>query len=74
MPDGQRRDTIRALIARTIDEHFEGRVLPFDRRSAEAAASLFAARLRAGLQVDYRDTRIACIVMGRQAALATRNL
>lgn len=75
MPEGQRRVTIRALIARMIDEHLEGRVLPFDRRAAEAAAaSLHAARQRAGRLADSRDTQIASIVLARKATLATRNL
>jgi toxin FitB len=74
MPEGQRRDTIRALIDRMIDEHLEGRVLPFDRPAAEAAAGLHAARQRAGRPIDFRDTQIAGIVLARKATLATRNL
>lgn len=74
MPEGKRQDTIRALIVRTIDEHLEGRVLPFDRPAAEAAASLHAVRQRAGRPVDFRDTQIAGIVLARKATLATRNV
>jgi len=73
MPAGQRRDMIRVLIARMIDEHLEGRVLPFDRPAAEAAAQLHAARQQAGRPVDFRDTQIAGIVLARKATLATRN-
>lgn len=74
MPDGQRRDTIRRLIARTLDEHLEGRVLPFDRPAADAAARLKAVRQLGGRPVDFRDTQIAGIVLARRATLATRNV
>ncbi len=52
----------------------EGRVLDFDRPSAEAAAALAAERQRKGRAVDIRDTQIAGIVIGRRAKLATRNI
>lgn len=74
LPDGRRRNTLEAAFADLLSQDLEDRVLPFDVDAAAQAASLAAARHRAGRQVDIRDTQIAGIAQARRATLATRNV
>lgn len=74
LPDGRRRKALEAAFNHLLLEDLEGRVLDFDRPSAEAAATLAAERQRKGRAVDIRDTQIAGIVIARRAKLATRNI
>ena len=73
MEAGRRRRRLEAAFAEAIDEDFEGRILPFDRTSADASAVLAARRRRAGRPVEIRDVEIAGIAAARRATLATRN-
>jgi len=74
LPAGRRRKALEAAFDQLLLEDLEGRVLDFDRPSAEAAAALAAQRQRKGRAVDIRDTQIAGIVIARRAKLATRNI
>jgi predicted nucleic acid-binding protein len=74
LPAGRRRKALEAAFNQLLLEDLEGRVLDFDRPSAEAAAALAAERKRKGRAVDIRDTQIAGIVIARRAKLATRNI
>jgi predicted nucleic acid-binding protein len=74
LPAGRRRKALEAAFNQLLLEDLEGRVLDFDRPSAEAAAALAAERQRKGRAVDIRDTQIAGIVIARRAKLATRNI
>ena len=73
MPDGRRRNTLQAAMARLFDQMFAGRVLPFDEGAAYAFA-MIAARHRAGSRtIGELDSQIAAIALSRGASLATRN-
>ena len=74
LPLGRRREGLVARFDRVLDGSLEGRVLKFDRRSAERAAEISARRRTVGRTVDAHDTQIAGIVMSRNAKLATRNV
>lgn len=74
LPAGRRRKALEVAFNQLLLEDLEGRVLDFDRPSAEAAATLAAERRRKGRVVDIRDTQIAGIVIARRAMLATRNV
>ena len=74
LPKGRRRQALEAAFEQLMVEDLDGRVLDFDRPSAEAAATLAAARQRSGHPIDMRDTQIAGIVLARHAKLATRNV
>ena len=74
LPAGRRRKALEAAFNQLLLEDLEGRVLDFDRPSAEAAATLAAERQRKGRAVDIRDTQIAGIVIARRAKLVTRNI
>ena len=70
---GRRRRQLEEAFAKALEEDFEGRVLPFEQTSAEAAGRIAAERCRAGRTVEIRDTQIAGIVNARKATLATGN-
>ena len=77
LPEGRRRNTLQAAMARIFDQMFAGRVLPFDEGSAYAFA-MIAAKHRAsgrmiGSQTGEFDSQIAAIALSRGASLATRN-
>ena len=74
LPSGRRRQTLEAAFAHLLNEDLENRVLDFDGAAAAEAASLAAARQKAGRPVDMRDTQIAGIALARRATLATRNV
>ncbi len=70
---GRRRGRLDRAFLRAIDDVLGGRVLPFDRSAAEAAALIAANRRQTGRTIEIRDVQIAGIVAARKATLATRN-
>jgi predicted nucleic acid-binding protein len=70
---GKRQRALEVLLARLVQEDLENRIADFDATAAGEAATLAAARQKAGRHVDLRDTQIAGIAVARRAALATRN-
>lgn len=60
-------------MERLIIEKLGTRIASFDTAAAEQAATLMAARQRAGRSGELRDTMIAGIVLANHATLATRN-
>lgn len=74
LPAGRRRQRLDEILKAVLGEDLEGRVLPFDRPAAEAAATVLAHRRRAGRQIEWRDTQIAGIVIANKARLATFNV
>lgn len=73
LPKGRRRASLEDAFDRLLSEDLDKRVLDFDVPAASAAATVAAARQRAGRPVDMRDTQIAGIAVSRNATLATRN-
>lgn len=74
LPSGRRRRALERSFTLLLEEDLENRVLDFDAGAATAAATLAAARQRAGRPADMRDTQIAGIAIARRATLATRNV
>jgi predicted nucleic acid-binding protein len=70
---GRKRKALEVAFASALDEDFDGRVLPFDRAAAVAAAAIAARQREAGRPVEIRDVQIAGIATARKATLATRN-
>lgn len=70
---GRKRKALEVAFASALDEDFGGRVLPFDRAAAEAAAAIAARQREAGRPVEIRDVQIAGIAAARKATLATHN-
>jgi hypothetical protein len=73
LPDSRRRSLLATEFERLIEEDIRRRVVSFDTAAAEQAASLMAARQRAGRPGELRDTMIASIALANHATLATRN-
>jgi predicted nucleic acid-binding protein len=74
LPEGRRRDALLAAARTALDNHFRGRVLPFDGGAAEAFAVIAAGRRQGGRPISQADAQIAAIAKSRGAALATRNV
>ncbi len=74
LPAGRRRRGLELAFAQLLAEDLENRVLDFDTAAATAAATVAAARTKAGRPADIRDTQIAGIALARRATLATRNM
>lgn len=70
---GRRRRRLEGAFARALDEDFEGRILPFERDAARAAALVAARQRQAGRPIEIRDAQIAGIAVARRASVATRN-
>ncbi len=73
LAEGRRRRQLEEAFAKSLEEDFEGRALPFDLAAAQAAGRIAAERRRAGRTGEIRDIQIAGIVNIRKATLATRN-
>ncbi|MGP0078369.1 type II toxin-antitoxin system VapC family toxin [Mycobacterium sp.] len=73
LEQGRRRRQLEQAFGEVLTEDLGGRVQPFDQPAALAAASIAAARQRAGRPVEIRDVQIAGIATARRATLATRN-
>ena len=74
LPDGRRRDALRAAVDAMVAEDFAGRVLPFDGAAAVAFAAVFAQRRAAGRLISFPDCQIAATARARSAAVATRDV
>lgn len=74
LPRGARQRALEGAFGRLLEDDLENRVLDFDAAAAAEAASLAAARQKAGRPADIRDTLIAGISLARHATLATRNV
>ena len=74
LPGGKRRVALTAEIDGMMEEDFDGRILPFDRRAAQAFAAIAADRRQAGRPISQADAQIAAIARSRGASLATRNV
>src|SRR6185295_4853025 len=66
---GRRRRQLEEAFAKTLEEDFESRVLPFDQSAAEIAGRIAAERRRVGRVVEIRDVQIAGITKARKATL-----
>ena len=74
LPEGRRRDALRAAVDVMVAEDFAGRVLPFDGAAAIAFAVVFAERQAVGRPISFPDCQIAAMARAHSAAVATRNV
>lgn len=72
-PPGRRRDRLRTDLSRLL-RHYEHRILPIDRASAEWAARFRAIEIRSGRPPDLIDILIAGTAKAHDLAIATRNI
>jgi predicted nucleic acid-binding protein len=74
MPEGRRRRGLVAAAKAIFTSAFDGRILPFDEKSAEFYAEIFAARKRAGKPTAVTDLMIAAIARTQDASMVTRDI
>jgi len=74
LPEGKRRDGLSVNLRGVVDEDFDGRILPFDSRSAVQFAEIVSTRRRVGRPISVADAQIAAIARSRGAVIATRNV
>jgi predicted nucleic acid-binding protein len=73
MPEGRRRRGLEAAAKAIFANAFDGRILPFDEKSAENYAEIFAARRRAGKPTATTDLMIAAVARANDAIVVTRD-
>ena len=74
MPAGRRRDGLCAAMEAMFREDFAGRILPFDRSSAQAYAMIAAKRRSKGHPINHADCQIAAVARSIGASVATRDV
>ena len=74
LPQGRRRLELEQAITRQIMPLFEGRILSFDAKSAEAFGKINASAKTVGNTMGFADGAIAAIAASQGFALATRNV
>jgi predicted nucleic acid-binding protein len=74
LPEGKRRDNLRAAAGTMFEHHFSGRILRFDGDAAEAFALIAIGRHQSGRPITQADAQIVAIAKSCGAALATRNV
>ena len=73
-PAGQQRDELANGIKRILHRYFPKRVLAFDSDVTQDYAVIFAARSKAGRELNHADCEIAAIARKHGAAIATRDI
>lgn len=74
MPSGRRRVALEQALSREVVALFEGRVLSFDAKAAEAFAKIAASAQAQGIPIGFADCAIAAIARARGFAVASRNV
>jgi toxin FitB len=73
LPAGKRRTQLQCAMTTQVIPLFEGRVLAFDQKAAEAFAHVYASAQAAGNPIDFADAAIAAVAAAHGFILATRN-
>ena len=73
LPRGRRREELQSVVGELMTE-YEDRILPLDRREAEAAAALRVRAQRSGRALHLGDALIAGTAKAHDLAVATRNV
>jgi predicted nucleic acid-binding protein len=73
LPEGRHRRILEAAAKAIFASAFDGRILPFDDKSAAFYAEIFATRKRAGRPTATTDLMIAAIARAQGADVVTRN-
>ena len=74
LPLGRKRDELQYALTAQIMPLFEGRILAFDKKAAEAFARINASAKAAGNPISFANGAIAAIALAHGFLLATRNL
>ena len=74
LPEGRRRDALKAAADGMFAEDFAGRILPFGAAAASRYAEIMLSRRRSGKPIEGFDGLIAAIVLAAGATVATRDV
>jgi toxin FitB len=74
MPAGRKRAALKTALEDNILPLFEGRIMQFDNKAAQAFAKINAKVQSAGGAISFADCAIAAIAQANGFALATRNM
>lgn len=74
LPEGKRRSDLRTRLDRDVIPLFDGRILSFDRRAAEAYAELRAKARLDGRAIPQTDGYIAAMAVAHGFIVATRDV
>jgi toxin FitB len=74
MPAGRKRAALKTALEDNILPLFEGRIMQFDNKAAQAFAKINAKVQSAGGTISFADCAIAAIAQANGFALATRNV
>ncbi len=74
LPQGRRRSELQQALTAQMMPLFEGRILVFDKKAAEAFARINASAQAVGNQISFADGAIAAIASAQGFLLATRNV
>ena len=74
MPTGRRRTKLKGALVDRMMPLFEGRILPFDEKAAQAFARVSVSAQTAGNRISFADGAIAAIAAANGFMLATRNI
>lgn len=74
MPQGRRREALEQALTRQVASLFEGRILNFDAKAAEALAKAASGAQAQGNPIGFADCAIAAIARAKGFAVATRNV
>lgn len=74
LPVGKRRDALKEALLQQVIPLFDGRILAFDHKAAEAFAKIHAKVQAAGQPIGFADGAIAAMAWAHGFAVATRNV
>lgn len=74
LPDGKRRDELRARFEDFLARAFAFRILAYDEEAARHYGSIMGARKRRGYPMSAPDGQIAAVARARGMTVATRNI
>ena len=74
LPDGRRRDALKAAADGMFAEDFASRLLPFGASAATRYAEIMLSRRRIGKPIEGFDALIAAIALATGATVATRDV
>jgi predicted nucleic acid-binding protein len=74
LPAGRRREGLQSAARTMFEIRFITKVWPFDTSAADAYATIFESRNRAGLHVEPPDLMIAAVALSHDAGVVTRNV
>lgn len=74
LPEGRRRDSLRAGAEKMFGVVYADRIAAFDDRAARAFPMIAASRRKQGRPIEKLDAQIAAIARANRAILATRNV